>query len=83
VPVPKERHSKARKRMRRNQKDRMDAVAVVYCPNPQCGAPMLPHHACPECGTIRRKDGSFVTVTKSKEERMKAREEKKKAAKPK
>jgi len=38
---------------------------------------MQPHRVCPECGTIRRKDGSFVTVLKSKEEKEKEREEKK------
>ena len=78
MAVPKERHSKSRKRTRRHQKDTMGAPAIVYCPNPQCGAPMQPHRVCPECGTIRRRDGTFLTITKSKEEKEKAREEKRK-----
>jgi large subunit ribosomal protein L32 len=76
VAVPKRRHSKSRKRSRRAQKDKMAAPAVVFCPNPQCGAPMQPHHVCPECGTIKRKDGSFLTVFESKEEKEKEKETK-------
>jgi len=79
VPVPKERHSKARKRMRRSQKDKMPSPNIVYCPNPQCGAPMLSHHVCPECGTVRRRDGTFLSVMKPLEEREKEREERRKA----
>ncbi|MFH1435504.1 MAG: 50S ribosomal protein L32 [Pseudomonadota bacterium] len=79
MAVPKQRHSKSRKRKRRAQKDKMDAPDVAFCPNPQCGAPMEPHKVCPECGTIRRKDGTFLTVFKSKEEKDKEREEKPKA----
>jgi large subunit ribosomal protein L32 len=74
VAVPKKRHSKSRKRSRRAQKDKMQAASVSYCPNPQCGAPMLSHHVCPECGTIRRKDGTFLSVFKPKEEKEKERE---------
>lgn len=78
MAVPKKRHSKSRKRSRRAQKDKMVAASVAYCPNPQCGAPMLTHRVCPECGTIRRKDGTFLSVLKSKEEREKEREARKK-----
>jgi large subunit ribosomal protein L32 len=80
VAVPKKRHSKCRKRSRRAQKDKMEASPVSYCPNPQCGAPMLSHRVCPECGTIRRKDGTFLSVLKSKEEKEKERETKKKGS---
>ena len=79
MAVPKQRHSKSRKRNRRSQKDKMDAPGIAFCPNPQCGAPMQPHKVCPECGTIRRKDGTFLAVFKSKEEKDKQREEKQKA----
>jgi uncharacterized Zn finger protein (UPF0148 family) len=58
----------------------MEASPVSYCPNPQCGAPMLSHRVCPECGTIRRKDGTFLSVLKSKEEKEKERETKKKGS---
>ena len=78
MAVPKKRHSKSRKRSRRAQKDKMEAAPVAYCPNPQCGAPMLSHRVCPECGTIRRKDGTFLAVLESKEEKEKERESKKK-----
>jgi large subunit ribosomal protein L32 len=79
VAVPKRKKSKSRKRSRRAQKDKMSPASIVYCPNPQCGAPMQPHRVCPECGTIRRRDGSFLAVLESREEKEKekAGEEKK------
>jgi len=83
MPVPKERHSKKRQRQRRAQHDKMEPPAVTLCQNPQCGAPMLAHHLCPECGTVRRKDGTFLQVMKSREEILKTKEEKRAKAKAK
>lgn len=77
MAVPKKKHSKSRKRMRRAQHDKMRLPPIVLCPNPQCGAPMVAHRVCPECGTIRRRDGTFLQVLPSVEERERRREEKK------
>jgi large subunit ribosomal protein L32 len=60
VAVPKRKTSKARKRSRRTHKDRVKTPNVILCANPECGAPMLAHRACPECGTIRRRSGDLV-----------------------
>lgn len=62
MAVPKRRTSKTRKRSRRTRKDRITAPNVILCANPECGAPMLPHRACPECGTLRRRSGDIVQV---------------------
>jgi large subunit ribosomal protein L32 len=51
VAVPKKKTSKARRDRRRANHDRMNTPAVSDCP--QCGAPVAPHTACPECGTYR------------------------------
>jgi len=51
VAVPKKKTSKSRRDMRRANHDRMDHPAVSSCR--QCGAPVRPHTACPECGTYR------------------------------
>ena len=47
MPVPKKRHSNTRTRTRRaNWK--LKRLAIAKCP--QCGSPILPHHACRTCG---------------------------------
>jgi len=63
VAVPKKKTSKSRRDSRRANHDRMDAPAISDCP--QCGAPVPPHHACPECGTYR---GRQVLELKEEEE---------------
>ncbi len=52
MPNPKQRHSKTRTRLRRTH---YKAVAphVVNCTN--CGAAVLRHRVCPECGYYRGK----------------------------
>lgn len=62
MAVPKRKTSKARKRSRRTHKDHLSTPSVILCSNPECGAPMLPHRACPECGTLRRRSGDIVQV---------------------
>ncbi len=47
MPNPTRRHSKTRRDKRRTH---YKAVAHRSCSCPQCGAPKLPHRACPECG---------------------------------
>jgi large subunit ribosomal protein L32 len=49
VAVPKRKMSRSNTRHRRSAW-KATAVAVVTCPNPACGANVLPHRACGECG---------------------------------
>lgn len=52
MPNPKRRHSKTRTRKRRTH-DGIGTPHVSNCPN--CGAPVLRHRVCPECGNYRGK----------------------------
>ena len=54
MAVPKKKTSKSRRDMRRANHDRMDLPTVSSCR--QCGAPVRPHNACPECGTYRGRE---------------------------
>ncbi len=47
MPNPKRKVSKARRDKRRTHY-KARVVGAATCP--QCGAPKLPHRACPECG---------------------------------
>lgn len=47
---PKYKTSRANTHTRRSAW-KTSAVATVTCPN--CGAPMFPHRACPNCGYYR------------------------------
>jgi large subunit ribosomal protein L32 len=76
MAVPKRKTSKARTRSRRTRKDRLAPPNLILCPNPECGAPMLPHRACPECGTIRRRSGDLLQAIAIVEETEKAEEAK-------
>lgn len=76
MAVPKRKTSKARTRSRRTRKDRLTPPNLILCPNPECGAPMLPHRACPECGTIRRRSGDLLQAIVIEEETEKAEEAK-------
>ncbi len=51
MAVPKKKHSKSKRDMRRANHDRMDAPAMSACR--ECGAPIRPHRACPSCGIYR------------------------------
>lgn len=62
MPVPKKHHSKARSRKRRTHY-KASAPALVACP--RCGAPRLPHRACPECGFY----GETKAIKKTKAEK--------------
>lgn len=76
MAVPKRKTSKARTRSRRTRKDRLTPPNLILCPNPECGAPMIPHHACPECGTIRRRSGDLLQAIAIEEEAEPAEEAK-------
>ncbi|MBI5845837.1 MAG: 50S ribosomal protein L32 [Deltaproteobacteria bacterium] len=58
MPLPKHRHSRQRRDKRRTH-DKLEAPMIVVCP--QCKAPKLPHHICPNCGTYK---GRSVVETK-------------------
>lgn len=47
MPNPPRRHSKSRRDKRRTH---YKANIAITTECPQCGAPKLPHRACPECG---------------------------------
>ena len=56
--VPARRVSKTAKRARRTHLKK-EAPTVVTCPN--CGAPLMPHRACTECGFYKGKEAVKVT----------------------
>jgi large subunit ribosomal protein L32 len=51
VAVPKKKTSKSRRDRRRAHHDIIAQPAISKCP--ECGAPVIPHQVCPECGTYR------------------------------
>ncbi len=62
--VPKKKRSKSRKGSRQSRK--LSSPFFGVCP--QCGAPILSHFACPECGYYK---GKQVVVVKKKETKEK------------
>ncbi len=60
MAVPKRKTSKSKRDMRRAHK-KAAAPNVITCP--QCGEAVLPHHACPSCGTYKGR-----TVLETEEE---------------
>jgi large subunit ribosomal protein L32 len=63
MPVPKKRHSNTRTRQRRaNWK--LKALAFGKCS--QCGAPIMPHHACKNCGTYQGRQVLKIETEESK-----------------
>lgn len=79
MAVPKKKTSKTRTRTRRSH-HAIKRRNFVKCKN--CGASMLPHRACSECGFI---NGKMVIDTRSrkeiKQEKRKAREKRTKTKK--
>jgi large subunit ribosomal protein L32 len=67
MPVPKKRHSNIRQGKRRFSNYRLTAVSLGRCPD--CGAPILPHHACPSCGTYRGRPAIKIKEKKAKKEK--------------
>ena len=50
MPLPKRRHSHARKNKRRSQ---FKLIAMQYIECPKCHSPKLPHRICPNCGNYK------------------------------
>lgn len=57
--VPRRKHSKSRKNMRRSIWRKMSAPGIVECP--QCHEPKLAHRVCPTCGYYKNR----VAVTQA------------------
>ncbi len=74
MPVPKKRHSNTWQRTRRGANWKMKGVSLGECP--ECHSPVLPHHACPNCGMY---EGRKVIEIKEKEGKKKEKPEKQKA----
>ncbi len=50
MAVPKRKTSKSKRDMRRTHQK---AAAPNPTTGPQCGEAVLPHHACPSCGSYK------------------------------
>ena len=68
MPLPKRKHSRARRDKRRSANSKIAIPSFAVCP--QCGKPKLPHRVCRICGYYK---GKPVIVVKEK-----AKEDKKK-----
>jgi len=64
MPVPKKRHSNIRQGKRRFSNYRLEGLNLGKCP--QCGAPALPHQACPACGSYKGKPAIKIKPKKGK-----------------
>jgi large subunit ribosomal protein L32 len=66
MPVPKKRHSPSRQGKRR-------ANWKLASPNlracAECGAPIMPHHACSACGFYKGKKVLAIKEKKAKKEK--------------
>ncbi len=60
MPHPKRRHSKTRRDKRRTH-DKTVTPTTAICSN--CGAPVLYHRVCPECGFYKGKPAIKKEVT--------------------
>ena len=54
MAVPKQKKGRSATHPRRSAFSRLDAPARSVCP--QCGAPKLPHHVCPNCGHYKDRE---------------------------
>lgn len=53
MALPKQRHTTHRRDRARKQYD-VDFVNIHTCP--KCKGPIMPHKACPKCGTYKGRD---------------------------
>ncbi len=54
MAVPKRKHSKARRDKRRSNVWKIEAPAIMKCP--QCGEFKLPHRVCKACGFYKGRE---------------------------
>jgi len=66
MPLPKRKHSRARRDKRRSANSKMYAANLSICS--QCKKPRLPHRVCPFCGYY---NGKPVVVIEVKEKKKK------------
>ena len=72
MPVPKRRHSRSRQGKRRASNFRLERPNFSNCS--ECGAPVMPHHACTACGNYRGKKVLQIKVKKSKNDKKDKKE---------
>jgi large subunit ribosomal protein L32 len=53
MPVQKQHHSRLRQK-RGRESSKVELKNVQACP--KCAAPVLPHKACPKCGSYKGKE---------------------------
>ena len=58
MAVPKQKKGRGATHTRRSANSKLNVAARSVCP--QCGAPKLPHHVCPNCGFYKDRE---VVVT--------------------
>ncbi|MFC1807207.1 50S ribosomal protein L32 [Candidatus Omnitrophota bacterium] len=66
MALPKRRHSNTRTRKRRTH-DSLTTASLTKCSN--CGATVLPHHICANCGFYRGRQ--IVTIVKKEKKKKK------------
>jgi large subunit ribosomal protein L32 len=60
MAVPKQKKSKAKVRSRRANHDKITLPNVSICSN--CGADVLSHRACPECGYYKGRQAVSMKI---------------------
>ena len=60
MAVPKQKKSKAKVRSRRANHDKITLPNVSICTN--CGADVLSHRACPECGHYKGRQAVSMKI---------------------
>ncbi len=54
MAVPKQKKGRGATHTRRSANSKLAAPSRSVCP--QCGAPKLPHHVCPNCGYYKDRE---------------------------
>ena len=65
MAVPQQKKSKAKRNSRRAQHDKITLPNVAICSN--CGADILSHRACPECGYYKGRLAVAVKIVEVEE----------------
>ena len=54
MAVPKQKKGRGATHTRRSANSKLETPSRSVCP--QCGAPKLPHHVCPNCGFYKDRE---------------------------